>query len=221
MDGYRLFLDSADEDVWRRLLPTGLFHGVTTNPLLLQRAGVACSTAALRGLAACAAEAGAQEIHLQAWGGAAAELADRGAELARAAAPVVVKLPATAAGIAAASKLQMAGISITLTAVFTPAQALAASLLGAEYAAPYFGRIADSGEDAVATVLAMHRVLATGGGRTRLLVASVRSPEDLGPLAAAGLDTFTIGEAVADSLLVDPRTETAVAAFEQAAAVGA
>ena len=46
----RLFLDSADPADWRQWLPTGLFHGVTTNPTLLKRAGQPCDLASLRAL---------------------------------------------------------------------------------------------------------------------------------------------------------------------------
>jgi len=43
--GVPLYLDSADPTVWERWLPSGLFHGVTTNPLLLERAGQTCTVA--------------------------------------------------------------------------------------------------------------------------------------------------------------------------------
>ena len=47
----RLFLDTADEKEWDKLLRTGLFYGVTTNPVLLQRANVQCTISRLRSLA--------------------------------------------------------------------------------------------------------------------------------------------------------------------------
>ena len=47
----RLFLDTADEAEWRSLLPLGIFHGVTTNPMLLERAGVPCTVPAVQALA--------------------------------------------------------------------------------------------------------------------------------------------------------------------------
>jgi transaldolase len=39
-----------------------------------------------------------------------------------------------------------------------------------------------------------------GAGPTRLLAASIRTPADLATLAAAGVNTFTIGPAVAEAL---------------------
>ena len=35
-----LYLDSFERAEWDRLMPTGLFTGITTNPLLAQRAGL-------------------------------------------------------------------------------------------------------------------------------------------------------------------------------------
>ena len=39
--GSRFFLDTANVAEWEALLPLGMFHGVTTNPTLLERSGVA------------------------------------------------------------------------------------------------------------------------------------------------------------------------------------
>ena len=65
--GSRCFLDTADVAEWEALLPLGMFHGVTTNPTLLERAGVACTVDACRQLAGTAAALGVEEIMFQAW----------------------------------------------------------------------------------------------------------------------------------------------------------
>lgn len=220
--GPRLFLDSADTAAWSRWLPTGVFHGVTTNPLLLARAGLACDVPTLARLAERAAALGAREIHLQTWGDDEQALADNGRRLAAAVAgtlPAPLKVPATAAGLRAAARLRDEGHAITLTAVFTPGQVLAAAAAGAAYAAPYLGRLDDAGRDGRATVLAMHALLRGTGSPLRLLVASLRSAEQVAELAAQGLDTFTVGPAVAEALLGETLTDAAAAAFADAARV--
>ena len=58
----RLFLDSADPADWERWLPTGIFHGVTTNPLLLERAGQKCTLDNLAVLTARAGDLGARVV---------------------------------------------------------------------------------------------------------------------------------------------------------------
>ncbi len=218
--GPRLFLDSADTAAWSRWLPTGIFHGVTTNPLLLARAGLACDVPTLARLAERAAALGAREIHLQTWGDNEQALVENGRRVAAAVAgmlPAPLKVPATYEGLRAAARLRDDGRAITLTAVFTPGQVLAAAAAGAAYAAPYLGRLDDDGRDGRATVLAMHALLRGTGSPLRLLVASLRSADQVTELAARGLDTFTVGPAVAEALLGDPLTDAAAAAFAEAA----
>ena len=48
----RLFIDSALADDWQAWLPSGLLYGVTTNPTLLKRAGLACELSVLSHLTA-------------------------------------------------------------------------------------------------------------------------------------------------------------------------
>jgi transaldolase len=217
----RLFLDSADPADWERWLPLGLFHGVTTNPLLLEKAGQACTVANLADLARRACELGAAEIQLQTWGQDIEQMIATGeklAELGQGDVGVVIKIPATDAGFRAARILRDRGHGITLTAVFTCGQVLAAAGMKAAYAAPYLGRLDDAGRDGAATVLAMREILTRTGAPTRLLTASLRSAQQVVELAAQGLNTFTIGPGVVRELLESGMTTAAAAAFQRAAA---
>jgi len=209
----RLFLDSADPRDWARWLPSGLFHGITTNPTLLRRAGQACSLEQLGQLSEQALALGCRELHLQAWG---ADLAACGQALA-ALAPgrIWIKLPITRAGAAAAQPLMAAGIPITFTACYEPAQVLVAAALGADYIAPYLGRITDQGRDGHAELIRMQRCLEGVQSPLRLLVASLRQPSDLTSLAAEGLNTFTISPAIAEALFSSEATAAAAAQFER------
>ena len=212
----RLFLDSADPNAWAQWLPTGLFHGVTTNPTLLKKARQPCNLVQLEDLTHQAIGLGAQEVHLQTWGGSEAQWLSRGRDLA-AIAPqkVVVKVPVTACGAAAAKGLINAGIPVTFTACYEPAQVLIAAALGAHYIAPYLGRISDLGRDGHAELTAMQRALEGLGSSVRLLVASLRQTSDLSRLAAVGLNTFTISPAIASALFASEATAAAATQFEQ------
>jgi transaldolase len=218
--GPRLFLDSADIAAWDRLLPAGIFHGVTTNPLLLERAAVPCEVGQLVQLATRAAILGASEIHLQTWGESEEAMVDNGQRIAEATSgslAVLLKVPATAEGFRAAARLRDRGHAITLTAVYNPGQLLAAAAAGAAYAAPYLGRMEDAGRDGRDAVLAMHAILRGSGSGTRLLVASLRGADRIVDLARQGLDTFTFGPDVADALLRDELTNAAAAEFARSA----
>ena len=215
----RLLLDSADPSAWAEWLPTGLFRGITTNPTLLRRAAQPCRLDQLEALTAQALALGVQELHLQAWG---ADLLACGRALVQLApGRIWVKLPITRAGAAAARCLIAEGCPITFTACYEPAQVLLAAALGADYIAPYLGRISDLGRDGHAELARMQRIVdavAPSGqaiSQLRLLVASLRSADDLARLAAEGLDTFTISPAIAAELFAVEPTLAAAAQFER------
>ncbi len=213
----RFLIDSADRAVWARLMPLGVFCGVTTNPVLLQAAGVPCDLPSIAALVAQALDLGAGEVHAQTWGGSTQAYVEHGRALAAISPKVVVKIPVTAEGASAAAVLRREGARVTMTAVYTVAQALAASALGAEYAAPYLGRMNDAGRDGFGDIARMAEALRKHGSPTRLLVASLRGPADVARLAGEGLDTFTLGPKPAAGLFEDDLTRQAAEAFEAAA----
>lgn len=216
----RLLLDTADTAAWERWLPTGMIHGVTTNPVLLERASLPCTLEVLAKLADSAEKLAAGEIHLQTWGTDAESMVQRGLQLAGLATDrlrVLVKVPATEKGLKASGVLQDAGCAVTLTAVFTQGQVLAAAALGADYAAPYLGRMLDAGRDGMAEVRVMQSFLAATASPTRLLTASLRCAAQVTELAAAGLDTFTVAPQILEELLADELTTRAVVDFQRAA----
>ena len=55
-----LYLDSADLTACRTWLPSGLFYGVTTNPLILRRDNVPCRVEEVCALARDLLDLGAQ-----------------------------------------------------------------------------------------------------------------------------------------------------------------
>ena len=197
-------------------MPLGLFHGITTNPTLLKRAAQPCDLTSLRQLSHEALALGVRELHLQAWG---SDLLTCGRALADLAPDRIwIKLPITRAGLEAARDLLADGLQVTFTACYEPAQVLAAIATGADYIAPYLGRISDLGRDGHAELIRMQRAVDALGSPLRLLVASLRSTDDLARLAAEGLNTFTISAAIAEQLFAVEATEAAALQFELDAA---
>jgi transaldolase len=213
----RFCLDTADPQEWQVWLPTGLFYGITTNPLLLEKAQLPCTVEQLQQLTQQALSLGAQEIQLQTWGSSVEALVSTGQRLAAIDERVVVKIPITQMGTVAAAKLSCLGVRLTFTAVYAVHQVLIASALGTEYAAPYLGRINDLGRNGRDDLVAMQRSLTGVNSSTRLLVASIRSVADITFLASHGLDTFTFSPAIAAEFFEVAATDQAATDFEQAA----
>ena len=215
----RLFLDTADEETFDAWLPTGMFVGVTTNPTILERDGVECSVDALSALARNALEFDAvEEFQVQTWGEDSDEMWKNGIALARLDPErVVVKVPVTLEGIKAANALVVDGVRVTMTAAYAPHQVLVAASIGANYIAPYLGRMNDAGRDGLGTIVSMQETVDELESDMRILVASVRTVAEMAKLAAKGCDTFTISEKVAAEMFTDPLTSQAAIDFQSCA----
>jgi len=217
----RIFLDSGRIEDYARYLPLGMVWGVTTNPIILERAGHPCTYQSIKDLAMAAFSLGANEFMAQAWGGDVGSLVEHGLQIASIDPRVVVKVPVTAAGLEAATVLRAQGVRICTTAVYASHQVVSSVAVAAEYAAPYLGRMTEAGKDGMAQVAAMQSILGGMNSKTRLLVASVRSADQVGELAARGCTTFTLSAEVMQELVSDPLTLEATSKFEEAASGGA
>jgi transaldolase len=192
-----LYLDSADAIDLARHLPSPLVYGVTTNPTLMKRAGLAWPD--LPDFVRRVEALGARAVHVQVRHPDAPSMLDDARRFLtmRGRVEVVIKLPATRAGFAAAAALADDGVAVTMTAVYESEQVLWSALVGARYAAPYLGRLHDAGRDALAAVAEMEGVLRRYGrdeaaGGLRLLVASVRSREAFHDLLRLGVGAITV-----------------------------
>jgi transaldolase len=208
----RLYVDSADVDSVSRLLAAGVVHGVTTNPTILERGGR--TAAEIPELYARWESEGAREIFFQTWGGDTDSFL-RNADGIRALGDrVAVKVPATAAGFAAASSLVRDGATVLVTAVYSVAQALACASIGAQYIAPYLGRMRDAGIDGDAVIARMQEVCA--GSDSNVLAASLRSADDITGLRLAGVPYFTAAPDVLDQVLFHEVSDSSAAEFDAA-----
>jgi TalC/MipB family fructose-6-phosphate aldolase len=212
------FVDSAERTVVEPLLRSGLIAGVTTNPTLLRTAGVRNED--IPGFVKWAVNAGAGTVFVQAWGATDDELEWRGRQLGALGDRVVVKIPATLAGLRASRRLVADGVPVLVTAVYAAHQVLPVIAVGARFIAPYLGRMNDAGRDGVAEIAAMQRAIGSTGSSLRILVASVRDPVAATRLAAVGIRDFTLGENVFRQFFADPLTADAVALFERVVAEG-
>ncbi len=217
-----LYIDTADVLAWQELMPTGLFHGITTNPLLAHRAGLSYPEIEWPVLMQQAADLGAKELHCQVVGpveGFADWAGERYEQGREAGLRVVIKVPLIEAAIRAMPAIKALDGPILMTACYNAKQMFVASALGADYIAPYFGRMLEMGLPAYE---ALEKMLAIGdlaGGRTRILVASLRDTRQMALLAQQGHDCFTIAPGIARDLMNDPNTIAAANEFEAAAKV--
>lgn len=208
----RLYVDSADTERVSRLLTAGVVHGVTTNPTILERGGR--SAAEIPDLYARWVEEGAREVFFQTWGGDTASFLRNADGIRALGERVVVKVPATFDGFAAASALVRDGVTVLVTAVYSVGQALAGASIGAQYLAPYLGRMRDAGLDGDAMIARMQEVC--GGSSSNVLAASMRSADDITALRLAGVPYFTAAPDVIEQVLWNEVSDGSAAEFDAA-----
>ena len=205
-----LFIDSADRADVTRLLTTGLFEGVTTNPSILDKSGLGSRD--IPDLIAWATDAGAKRVFAQAWGRTAEEIADRGESFRQHGANVTVKVTASLEGITAARLLSPGG-PVLVTAVYAATQVVPIMASGATYLAPFVGRMDANGRDGMSVVHEIQRAIDGSQSSLQVLAGSLRTPEQILSLASVGVRNVTFSPAVWDAFFTDDLTAQSVEQF--------
>jgi TalC/MipB family fructose-6-phosphate aldolase len=128
---------------------------------------------------------------------------------------VIPKIPMTAAGMRVARRLKQQDCRISFTAVTTVAQAYTASLAGADFVIPYYGRLVKSGIDANQRIREMAAVLNNANLPVHILAASIKSPQDAAQALISGAHDLTVSPQVLLEMVSDPLSEEAIVRFNQ------
>ncbi|NGX51201.1 MAG: Transaldolase [Chlamydiae bacterium] len=125
---------------------------------------------------------------------------------------IIVKIPVTQEGLRAISTLAYLQIPVMATTIFTTSQALFACHAGADYLAPYFSKM-ESPLDRLETTLLM---LDRYGFDTKLLVASLKTVEQIDDCLDLGVDCITIKKELFESFIADqPKTFESLERFSR------
>ncbi len=205
----QIFLDTANREEIARGVATGVVAGVTTNPTIISRENkplVECVRAVL--------DVDPTLIVLvEVISDRAAGMVEEARKLAASSENIVVKIPMTAEGLAAVKCLRRDGIRTTVTLVFSVNQAIAASCAGASYVAPFVGRLDDINADGLRLVREIKALFKVQNAATGVLAASIRTPQSVADLFAAGCDIVTMPEKVLHAMFRHPLTDAGLRAF--------
>lgn len=206
-----LWLDTAEVEVIVRAARQGVLTGVTTNPTILATAGRPPAE-----IIPALLKAQPGWLTVQVTATETTGMVAQGKRLRDLSRRIVVKIPMTPAGLEATDILSQKDIPVMVTAVVQPQQAWLAHLAGAAYVAPYLGRMLAAGlegfqilEDMVAMVRGSHPP-------TQIIVASVKTLDQVVGCARAGVHGVTLPGSLFDQLHSHPLTTQGLAQFAEA-----
>ena len=126
-----------------------------------------------------------------------------------------VKVPIGEEGLKATMELKKLGIGVTMTAIFTPAQALMAAKAGASFVAPYVNRLDNILGDGTEVVAQIVEELAIHELDCKVLAASFKNAEQVHKCALAGCHSVTVTDDIMKNLISHPMTDAAIVGFEK------
>lgn len=204
----KFFLDSANLDELKKAVEWGIIDGVTTNPSLIAKEGVALEDQIRRICDIIDGDISAEVVSTE-----VSEMVREGRKLAKIHKNVVVKVPLIRDGIKACSILSKEGIRLNVTLCFSAAQALLAAKAGAYIVSPFVGRLDDIGTEGMNLIRDIVTIYRNYNYPTQVLAASLRSPLHLIETAKAGAHIGTLPFKVMDMLFQHPLTDRGLEQF--------
>jgi len=208
----KFFIDTANLEQIKEAADLGILDGVTTNPSLMAKEGIAGDENVINHYKAiCEIVSGdvSAEVIATDFEGIVRE----GEALAALAPNIVVKVPMIKDGIKAINYFSKKGIKTNCTLVFSPGQAILAAKAGATYLSPFIGRIDDITWDGMQLIADIREIYDVQGYSTEILAASVRTSLHIVQAASAGADIVTCGLSAITGLLNHPLTDIGLAKF--------
>ena len=203
----KLFLDSADtKDVISRF-KTGLISGVTTNPTLIFKSGNHPQDVYWDLI-----KAGIKDVSMEVIGDNEQDLFSRAMGHVKSYGKhATIKVPCSVDGLKVCKRLSDVNVRVNVTLIFSPAQAILASLAGATYISPFIGRMDDNSLDGMKLI----NDIKNTGIRAQILAASIRDPQSVSTAFALGADICTVPVSVFDKMYNHVLTDKGIEQFNK------
>ena len=208
----KFFIDTANLEDIRTAEALGVLDGVTTNPSLMAKEGIAGDAACREHyLKICNIVDG--DVSAEVLSTTYEKMLPEARELAALHKNIVVKVPCTEDGIKTICQLTKEGIRTNCTLIFNLGQAVLAAKAGATYVSPFVGRLDDISSDGVSLIADIVETFETYGFNTQVLAASIRHTQHIIDCMRVGADVATCPLKAILRLLKHPLTDSGLAAF--------
>ena len=203
----KLFLDTADVNEVKKRLSTGLISGITTNPTLIFKSGKHPQDVYWELI-----KLGVKDVSMEVVGDNEEDLYSRAmGHVKTYGEHATIKVPCSVDGLNVCRRLSTVNVRVNVTLIFSPAQAILASLAGAYYISPFIGRMDDNSLDGMKLI----NDIKNAGVRSRILAASIRDPQSVGTAFALGADICTVPVNVFDKMYNHVLTDKGIEQFNK------
>ena len=208
----KFFIDTANLDQIQEAQDLGILDGVTTNPSLMAKEGIAGESNVINHYKKICeivdGDVSAEVISTDFEG-----IIKEGEALAKLHNNIVVKVPMIKDGVKAIKYFSDKGIKTNCTLIFSAGQALLAAKAGATYVSPFIGRLDDISTDGIDLIAQIRKIYDNYMFGTEILAASVRHPMHIIQCAEIGADVMTGPLSAITALLNHPLTDSGLAKF--------
>jgi transaldolase len=205
----KLLLISTDLDDIRRSYRLGVFSGLASNPSLVAAAGLPSCRMVEEVLKLVP-----DPVFVQVSGLTTSDMLEEAQRLIDIAPQrVIIKVPVTANGVEAIHALVSGGATVAATAIYAANEALVAARAGAQYLAPYVGRIHDMGGDGSQVLADILEFVRTYELRVHVIAASIRTPEEMMSAWKLRADYAALESSVIRRICESPASEATARAF--------
>lgn len=208
----KFFIDTANLAQIKEANELGILDGVTTNPSLMAKEGIA-GEAAIQQHYKAICELVEGDISAEVLGTTFDSIVAEGRVLAALHPNIVVKVPMIKDGIKAIKWFTDNGIRTNCTLIFSAGQAILAAKAGATYVSPFIGRIDDSGWDGMQLIQQLSNIFTIQNYKTEILAASIRNVNHIIMAAEMGAHVCTCPLDPILGLLKHPLTDIGLAKF--------
>ncbi len=205
----KIFLDTANIEQIKQGAKLGVVAGVTTNPSLMMKEGLADYETAVKEI--CSIIPGPVSVEVVTED--PVEMIKQARQMVKWAPNVVIKIPSTLAGLEVTSTLSKENIKVNFTLIFSLNQAILGATAGAAYVSPFVGRLDDVGHDGMALVEDIITVYDYYNFSTEVIAASIRHPQHCIAAAKAGAHIATVPYNVLIQMMQHPLTDVGCARF--------
>lgn len=208
----KFFIDTANLNEIKEAYDLGVLDGVTTNPSLMTKEGIAGKeniTAHYKAICGIVDNNVSAEVIATDFD----NIIKEGMALAKIDDKIVVKVPMIKDGVKAIKKFSSEGIRTNCTLVFSAGQGILAAKAGANYLSPFIGRLDDISQDGLDLIAQVRHIYDNYGYETEILAASIRHTMHLIKCAEIGADVATCPLKVIMDLLKHPLTDSGLEKF--------